>query len=294
MADLSDDLDFSTLTEPVDPALARTTAERHEREHGIPAGGSRQGVGCLIAVILLVGLPATAIFAMGAVGTLWLLAPAMACLAATVWLCVRVADSAKRYDVENPPYRLHLERFAESNGLELLPKAPAPAPEGMLFGQSGNDERRHLRDVVRWPDDMLEVGEYHFMQTGGMYSPDMPAQRDYALIRLGRTAPSMVVHARANVTLAGGIDMREPTRFRARGGERLTLWAWRADTARARAIVDQQLVELLAGRHVDLEFLGDRAVLYSARPFDKADPETWRWLVEVARLLRARTAPAEA
>jgi hypothetical protein len=286
------DLDFSALASPVDPALARATAERHDREHGIPAGSSRQGVGCLVGVILLVGLPATAIFAMGAVGTLWLLVPAMACLAATVWLCVRVADSAKRYDVENPPYRLHLERFAVSNGLALLPRVPAPAPEGMLFGRSGHDERRHLRDVVRWPDDVLEVGEYHFIVTGyrGMESP---GRWDYAQIRLGRPAPSMVVHARANASLAGLVDMREPTRFRARGGERLTLWAWRADTAHARAIVDQQLVELLAGRHVDLEFLGDRVVLFSARPFDKADPDTWRWLVDLARLLRARTAPAD-
>lgn len=286
MAELPNDLDFTGLTGPVDPTSAREAAER---EHGIPARSSARGAGCLIGIILAVGLPATAIFALGAAGNVWLLVPAAACLIPTVWLCVRAAASATRDDAERPRYQARLARFAEANGLTLLPSAPAPAAEGMLFGRGA--ERRRLEGVVRWPDAALEVGEYHAIERG-YRGIESPLRLDYAVIALGRTVPGMLLHDRRNIGSAGLVEMREPTRFRTADGSRFTLWAWRADTTEALAVVDQELVELLAGHRVDLEFGGDRCVLWSTRPFDKADPETWRWLLAVARLLRARTAPA--
>lgn len=287
-------LDFGPLSQPVDPKAAQASAERLEIEHGVATRVPRPNVGCMVGLILIVGLPVTVLFVLAAVDSAWLWFVAAACGLVTVLLCAMVLRQTRRYNVEAAPYRVRLEELAEANGLTYLPKAEAPAREGMFFSQGSPhyDEFRALADVVRWPDGALEVGEYHFMAPAyrGSASPD---RGDYAVIRLGRAMPPMLLHAKANVGRAPGFDAREPIRFKASSGARFTLFAWVRDADLARAGVDQELIELLAGRRVELEFLGDRAILYTHAAFNKADPETWRWLLEVARLLQERTSVAQ-
>ena len=183
-----------------------------------------------------------------------------------------------------------LEAFADDNGLIFVEKAGAPPRAGLFFSQgaAGYDEQRTIANVLRLPDGSLEAGEYHFIAPGyrGAISPD---GGEYAIIRLARPVPPMLLHDNANVGRGPGFDARTPTKFKAMNGARFTLFAWPRHADDARAIVDQELIELLAGHKVELEFLDDTCVLYRHASIQIAEPRTWHWLVDVAHVLQART-----
>ena len=287
-------LDLSPLTDPDDRDAARELSAEIDRRHGRTKAGTAIGTGCALLLVIVLGLGFTAAFALGTLsgGSAWWLLPAGVIAILTVWLCVFVTRGAVRQSRALPDQRWRITGFAAANGLELVERETDPPAVGSVIGRGSKNRR--LEGVLRWPDRSLETGEYHATDVG-YRGIESPVSFGYVRIALGGSAPPFLLDAKANNSMvdggsiAGFVDMRDPTRRRAANGARFTLWAWKRDGERAAAFVDPELLDLLAARPVDLEVLGTEAFLYSPRLIPVTDPELWPWLLSVVDALRART-----
>jgi len=285
-------IDFSPLTEPVDQRLVPAFDADLYRRAGLraPSGGS--GAGCLIAVALPVGLLFAGAFWMGYASRPtewgWALVAGLILLG-TFAFCGWAIVFAARNAAQMPLRRYRVARFAEANGLtfELLEREPEPA--GLLLGKASDGR---LECVLRWPDDGIEAGTYHYVTRS--VKSTTPWSYGYARVRGLGSAPELFVDVRST-----GSRRRlyrpmhsygAPTGLDAPGGAHFTMWTLPRSTARARRFVDDGLLELLAQRDVNLEVAGDDAFVYLRLDtlVPMTDPDLWRWLLELAAVLRER------
>lgn len=286
-------LDLGPLTAPVDAGAARDLSTSIDRRQGRTTAGTVFGIGCVLLLVIALGFAFAGAFAMGALsgGSLWWLLPAAAVAGLTVALCAYVVRGATRQHRALPDQRWRLTGFAEANGIELVEQEADPAAVGSVIGRG--DKNRRFEGVLRWPDRSFEIGEYRSTDVG-YRGIESPIGFGYARIALDGAAPPFLLDAKANNSMvdggsiAGFVDMRNPVRLRAANGARFTLWAWTRDQERAGAFADQELLDLLAERPVDLEVIGDEAFLYMPQAFPVVDAELWIWLRAVVDALRAR------
>jgi len=285
-------LDVDALTERLDRQVVKERA-RPLGQDG-PAAGAWFGVAFVLVLALVVGGFATVLFALVAQGSLGWLIASVACGVLTVAFCVWFVLVVVRDGRAAPEWRVRLAGFARANGLEYVATEPDPDRRGVIFARG--DGRRRVDDVVRWPGGALEVGVYRYVVHGAR-GTETPWQWGYARFPVGGQAPDLLLDARANNTLSSGgalsdvADLRMSTALEAPGGERFTLWAWPRHADRARAAVDAELLALLArrpGGPIDLEVVDGVGYLYATHPLGTADPDTWRSVLAVARLLGAR------
>ncbi|MFD6176268.1 MULTISPECIES: hypothetical protein [unclassified Isoptericola] len=285
-------IDFRPLTEPVDQRLVPAYDAELHRRAGLraPSGGS--GAGCFVAIALPIGLLFAGAFWMGYASRPtewgWALVAGLI-LVGTFVLCVRAIVVGAQNAAQMPSRRYRVARFAEANGLtfELVEQGPEPA--GLLLGK-GSDGR--LERVLRWPDDGIEAGTYHYVTRS--VKSTTPWSYDYARIRGLGSAPELFVDVRSTGSRR---RLYRPmhsygarTGLDAPGGAHFTMWTLPRSTARARRFVDDELLELLALRDVNLELAGDDAFVYLRLDtmVPMTDPDLWRWLLDLAAVLRER------
>lgn len=299
-------LDFSSFEAPIYEELVLEHAARLERERGArtPPSPALRLRGSLVPG-LLAALPGAVLLGIGLAGGSpgWTIAGAalLACVAVLGAIALRTGSGDGDDAVD---YRYRLDRFAAANGLEYVAVEPGPERRGALF--SVGDRDRRTENVVRWPGAELEVGEYRYSGDRGTATP---GRWWYARIRLDGELPELRLESNANRGFLGLGSLR-PTvgdgpiadpgqtdgagaaagtaRLRAGDGERFALHARQRDGDRARALADEQLLDLLVRLYVDLEIAGGEALLYSQEALGGLDPADWSGLVEIARLLRAR------
>ncbi|GAA2459960.1 hypothetical protein [Agromyces soli] len=286
------DLDVRALTDEVDRSTVSAHARRLEQELGVRSGVSRFGVGCVLAIVVLLGVPTAVLFGLLALdqGPGWAIAAAVVLLA-TVALCVWLLTAASRHDRQLPERRYRLERFAADNQLEYTPVLADPAHRGLLFGR-GRD--RVADDLIGWPGDRLEVANYRYV-TEGYRGARSVWEWGYATAPLDRAAPELLLDGKRNTgafdeRIASAFDARTPTRLDSPDGGRFELWTWQRDVDLARRLFDGRLLSQLARRAVDLEIVGGRVFLFSNRPLSTSDPETWAWIIETMGLIQDRVA----
>jgi hypothetical protein len=261
----------------------------------VRSGVSRFGVGCVVAIVVLLGVPTAVLFGLLSLdqGSGWAIAAA-AVLLATVALCVWLLTAASRHNRELPELRYRLERFAADNQLEYTPALADPAYRGLLFARG---RERVAEDVVRWPGGRLEVANYRYV-TQGYRGARSVWEWGYATAPLDRHAPELLLDGKRNKgvfddRIASPFDARTPTRLESPDGGRFELWTWRRDVHVARRLFDGALLSQLALHAVDLEIVGDRVFLFSNRPLSTRDPEMWAWVVETTTLIQDRVARLE-
>ncbi len=281
-------LDVHALTDQIDRSSVSAHARRLQEELGIRAGVSPFGVGCAMAIAVLLGVPTAVLFGLLAFdqGFGWAIAAAVVLLA-TVSLCVWMLRSASRYNRKAPELRYRLERFADDNQLEYTPSLAEPAHRGLLFARG---RERVADDLIRWPGERLEVANYRYV-TLGYRGARSVWEWGYATAPLDRPAPALLLDGKRNRGLfedgiASAFDARTPTRLDVPDGGRFELWAWQRDVDAARALCDGALLSQLARHSVDLEIVDDRIFLYSTRPLSTSVPETWAWIVETTGMIQ--------
>jgi len=290
-------IDFRPLTDPVDPRTAREFDRELHRELGHRKDREGLDAGCLILVVLPVGLVFAAAFGLGLAANpsaWWWGAASGVILLATAVLCVRAVRVAARRAKEMPTLRYRLARFAEANGLLFLLEEKDPEPAGSLIGRGHAGRLDH---VLRWPDDGVEAGSYHYVTRS--VKATTPWDHGYARVRDVGPAPELVLDAtsarsRLDQLLGPGASGQE-TELVAPGGAGFTLRTRPRDTERAQAFVDDGLLGLLAQHPVNLEVVDGEAFLSlrADTTLPMTDPETWLWLLELAAALRERARSGE-
>lgn len=272
------------LAESADAASFATTPER----------GSSTGA---FSPLLVAAIPGIALLIIGwsiASSTLQIVGVALVALAVIAGVLLQRKRAAQVDDLAD--YRFRLHNFAAANRLEFFAMRPDPERRGSLF--TLGDADRRTQHVIRWPGRELEVGEYHF-STQNPRGKSVAAWWWYARIEVVGRLPELQLRTNANSGFFGlgrlqspddGSRQLEQVVLRTEGGEKYTLFADQLNIQAAQELSDSRLLDLLTRLYVDLEIIDGEALLYSQQPLGALDPSEWIALIEVALLLRKRSA----
>ncbi|MFT7834880.1 hypothetical protein Q5530_01860 [Saccharothrix sp. BKS2] len=281
---MPDDLDYSPLTAPVDPAAAlahaKANGDRPARDLACCAFFSALVAAAFfgfLSVPLNMYLAGT--YPDGGVGVrlLGLLPPAIG-LGLVVAVVVLRHRSGRRELIDH--YRIM--RFAGRNGLGYRMKVKDPEQPAGIFYIGIN---RCASDVVGINGPRpVEVGQYSY--TAG-YRNGETYRWGYATTPLDADLPHLVLNSRAKrtgtVTASGGdslgrLDLRGP------GAEAFSVSGPFGRTPEIQALLDRTLFspDLLARyaeRPVHIELVENRLYFFSPEPLSTTDPDTWRRLL---------------
>ncbi|MFZ8756464.1 hypothetical protein ACO03V_03475 [Microbacterium sp. HMH0099] len=185
--------------------------------------------------------------------------------------------------------RFRLARFARANGMRWLPRQPAPALPGLIFGRGSS---RAASDLIRGENPrFVEIANYRY--TTGSGKNRQTHRWGYVAIRLDVPLPHIVLDATGNNGLFGsnlplsfGRDQRLSLEgdfdehfalYCPSGYERDALYLFTPD-------VMARFIDNAAA--LDVEIVDDWLFLYAKRDLSTLDPATWAWLfTTVAALL---------
>lgn len=281
---MPDDLDYSPLTAPVDPAAALAHAK---------ANGDRpaRDVACcafLFALIVaaffgFLSVPLSMYLADtypdGGVGVRLLgLLP----LAIGLGLVVPVVVLSRKSGRKERAGHYRIMQFAARNGMGYRMKVEAPEHPSGVFDVGAN---RCALDVVSIERPRpMEIGEYGYVVG---YKNTKAYRWGYATALLDADLPHLLLNSRAKgmdslsqsgEDTFGHPDLHGPgtEAFRVSGpfGRSREI-----QTLLDRTLFSRDLLARYAERPVHIELVGNRLYFFSPEPLSTTDPDTWRWLL---------------
>ncbi|MGW4394517.1 hypothetical protein ACWEHA_04450 [Amycolatopsis nivea] len=283
---LLDDLDFTPLTDPVDPASVRACAvangDRPETDFAVG--------GCVVTglAVLFFGF-FSVFFGMMSGGFLTVggLVPAGIGVAVVVFFLISSGKGGKHG--RETSYRIM--RFATVNGMGFRKKIPDPGGTGTIFGVGIS---RTSSDVVTMDSPReIEVGQ-HAYYAG--YRNGEGRRWSYATTPLDAKLPHLIVMTRATKgrpslpgsgTTPGNPELHGP------GAEAFRVFGPIGRAKEIQALLDRtvfapDLLPRLVERPLDIELVDGRLYLYSGTPLSTANPDIWRWILPLVTDLAER------
>lgn len=286
-------IDYSALTDPIDERdLEAFTAQKSRLGWKTWSAGTRQisaalpFLGCAVLFLALV----IASIALGNVQPLVVIV-----LAAAIALCAAVGFELLKKPIEGFgwPTMYRLSQFATANGLGYEPVPERrPSYPGVIFGGVGSSGvYNHLWSTST---SFFDLGNYR-EETGSVESTDdgvtttTPIFRHYGFlaIRLDRKLPHMLLDAKSNNGMLGGIGSRvnlaQTLRLEGDFNDHFTLRYPAGYERDALYVLTPDLMGLLideAGAF-DLEIVDDWLFVYSMTPFDSTDASVYERLFRI-------------
>ena len=281
---MPDDLDYSPLAAPVDPAAALA----HAKANGYHPGREMACSALVFAVIVaaffgFLSIPLnmylTGTYPDGGLGVRLLgLLPLMIGLALIVLVVVQGRKGGGRVWIDH--YRIM--QFATRNGMGYRMKVKDPEQLAGVF-EVGNN--RCAVDVVSIEGPRpMEIGQYRY--TAG-YRGAETYHLGYATTPLDAHLPHLLLVSRAKGTgvrhMGGGASLGNPD-LRGPGTEAFKVFGPFGRAGEIQALLDRTLFspDLLARyaeRPVHIELVENRLYFFSPKPLSTTDPDTWRWLL---------------
>lgn len=281
---MPDNLDYSPLAAPVDPAAALA----HAKANGDHPGRDMTCGVLVIAVIVaaffgFLSIPLdmylTGAYPDGGVGVQLLgLLPLVIGLGLIVLVVVQVRKGDGRARIDH--YRIM--QFAARNGLGYRMKVKNPKQPAGVFDIGNN---RCAVDVVNIEGQRpMEIGQYRYMAG---YRDAETYHLGYATTPLDANLPHLLLTSRAKGTgvphMSGGASLGEPD-LRGPGTEAFKVFgpfgrAGEIQTLLDRTLFSPDLLARYAERPVHIEIVKNRLYFFSPKPLSTTDPETWRWLL---------------
>ncbi|MDU0288992.1 hypothetical protein [Saccharothrix longispora] len=279
-----DDLDYSPLAAPVDPAAAlahaKANAARPARDVACCAFLSAlvfaAVFGCL-SVLLNMYLAGT--YPDGGVGIRLLGLLPLAIGLGLVLLIVVLSRKSGRQERINH-YRIM--QFAARNGMGYRMKVKDPEHPAGVFDIGVN---RCAIDVVSIEDPRpMEIGQYSY--TAGVHNAET-FHWGYATASLHADLPHLRLTSKAKgmgtVRESGKVTLGQPD-LRGPGTEAFSVSGPFGRRQEIQALLDRTLFspDLLARyaeRPVHIELVENRLYFFSPKPLSTSNPDTWRWLL---------------
>ncbi|MFT7840255.1 hypothetical protein Q5530_29285 [Saccharothrix sp. BKS2] len=281
---MPDDLDYSPLAAPVDPAAALA----HAKANGDHPGRDTACCALVFAVIvaavfgllsILLNMYLTGAYPDGGVGIRLLgLLPLVIGLGLIVLVIVQDRRGGGRVWIDH--YRIM--QFAARNGMGYRMKVKDPEQPAGVFDIGGN---RCAVDVVSIEGPRpVEVGQYHYMAG---YLGGETYQLGYATTPLDAHLPHLLLIPRAKGTgvphVSGGASLGNPD-LRGPGTEAFKVFGPFGRAGEIQSLLDRTLFspDLLARyteHPVHIEIVENRLYFFSPKPLSTTDPDTWRWLL---------------
>jgi hypothetical protein len=296
-------IDYRALTEPVDPldvqAFAEETTSRGYR--WMPRRGSG-GIPPMLVVLALIFIGLPALFLLSGVREL-LAAETAFLLIAFGPICVSVIALSAYFIVPSfaAPKRgfgweehYRMSRFAWDNGLTYTPDSYKPRYRGLLFNNLPAHVYNHLTPKtgryfnignVRYGGSTTSTTDRAITEIGN---------RGFLAIHIGGALPHIVLDAKANDGVMGGIGLQlgDQSTFSLEGdfSRHFTLYCPPGYERDALYILTPDLmVDLLDESLVfDVELIGDMMFVYAMKPFDSMDVHTYQRLFRIIETVGAR------
>ena len=281
---MPDDLDYSPLAAPVDPAAALAHAK---------ANGDRpaRDVACCAFLFALItatfsgflSFPLSTYLADahpdGGVGVRLLgLLPLLIGLGLVVLVAFLARKSGRQQRIDH--YRIM--RFAARNGMGYRMKVEDPEQPAGVF-HTGTS--RCAVDVVSIEGPRpVEIGQHTYL--AGHHNAE-PFRWGYATTPLDADLPHLLLNSRAKrmgrVNESGKDSLGHPD-LRGPGAEAFSVSGPYGRAREIQALLDRTLFspDLLARyaeRPVHIELVENRLYFFSPEPLSTTDPDTWRWLL---------------
>ncbi|MCE6995390.1 hypothetical protein LZG04_11305 [Saccharothrix sp. S26] len=278
------DLDYTPLTAPVDPAAALA----HAKANGDRPAGNVACCSLLFALAAvtfsgLLSVPLSMYLADthpdGGVGVRLLgLLP----LAIGLGLVVPVIVLGRRSGRQERIDHYRVMQFAARNGMGYRMKVKDPEHPAGIFDIGIN---RYAVDVVSIEDPRpMEIGQYGY--SAGYHNGE-PRRWGYATTPLDANLPHLVLKSRAKRTgamIGSGEDTLGQPELRGPGTDVFSISGPFGRVGEIQALLDRTLFspDLLARyaeRPVHIEIVENRLYFFSPEPLSTTDPGTWRWLL---------------
>ena len=201
-------------------------------------------------------------------------------IAAILIVSARIASRSNGWELW-----ARLDRFATANGMIFSPRDPNPQYPGAIFNIG--DSRRALNHFRSASDRYLDIGNYSY-STGSGKSRSSHSWGFMAL-HLDRKLPNMVLDSKANNGLFGGTNL--PAIFtkdqllslEGNFDEFFRLYCPKQYERDALYVFTPDLMALLIDNAApfDVEIVDDWLFVYSAAPFESADPAVYQRLFRI-------------
>ena len=290
-------MDYSPLTDPVTRAEIsefRAASRTRPGYSRLPSAATQVGV--LVVVLVVFGgallLLSSALFSLVidattsggspfAVGAVIFPLLVLGVLALIVVLGIRSAvGGGGRWE-----RWLRLDRFAAANGLVFSPRDPNPGYPGAIFGSGSS--RVALDRVRSAAGRFLDYGNYRYVTGSGKNS--RTHNWGFLALQLDRALPHMLLDARANNGLFGGsnlpatFDRQQVLSLEGDFDEFFTLYCPERYEPDALYVFTPDLMALLIDTVApfDVEIIDQWMFVYSATPFDMAQPAVHQRLLQI-------------
>ncbi len=216
----------------------------------------------------------------GGIGVLFGLFP-LVVLGAAVAVVIAFTVRGSRAAAERM-YRL--DRFAQANAMQYVPRLDAPALPGMIFAL-GSD--RHSTDLVRGGQPrFVEFANYRY--TTGSGKNRQTHRWGYVAIKLDTPLPHIVLDATGNNSLFGSnlpltFDRDQRLSLEGDFDEHFALYCPAGYERDALYLFTPDIMARFIDNAaaLDVEIVDDWLFLYARRDFTTLDPATWAWLFSV-------------
>ena len=174
-----------------------------------------------------------------------------------------------------------LDTFAQANGLVFSQMDANPSYPGAIF--NNGDSRKALNHLRSASDRFLDMGNYQY--TTGSGKNRSTHNWGFMALHLDRKLPNMVLDAKANNGLFGGTNL--PAYF----DKYFTLYCPQQYERDALYVFTPDLMALLIDNAApfDVEIVDDWMFVYSARPFNSADPAVYQRLFQIVDTVGKKT-----
>ncbi|TPW70784.1 hypothetical protein [Schumannella sp. 10F1B-5-1] len=183
---------------------------------------------------------------------------------------------------------VRLDRFARANGLVFRASDPAPAYSGAIFGRGGS--RTVSPHLMAASGRFTEIGNYEY--TTGSGKNRRTHRWGFAVVRLDRRLPHMVLDSRANNSFLGtnlpvAFDRDQVLSLEGDFDRHFTLYCPREYETDALYVFTPDLMALLIDEAspFDVEIVDDWMFVYSTNPFVLTQPAVWDRLLRIVDLV---------
>lgn len=280
-------LDTSALTAPFGQEELRALALAARDDRPTPRRALRQALGTGILALVFTGMLLSMLYEWQRRGP-WPAAFVLLALGGLAAFIVAVTFSTARAARQRRERQVRLARFASENGLRWMPAGNAPHYPGTIFSTGST---RTVRDrVYAASGEFFDVGVLQTVTGSG--KDRRTVEWSYLALRLTRELPHLVLdstgdnvlgqsslpetmHRAQRLSLEGDFD-RHFTLYCPEGYERDALYVFTPDLMAL--LIDE------VGAY-DVEIVDDRMTLFTRRPIDLLDPETWRRYERIMELV---------
>ncbi len=253
----------------------------------------------MLTLVFLGGplLLATLFLGFGLVSWRW--GPAIAflpaCVAFFAFACFFIVPALvaprRRFDWEEH-YRL--SRFAWENGLRYTTESAKPRYRGVMFANAPSIVYNHL---VPMTGRFFNIGNVRYGQRGSADTAmSEAAHRGFVAVHIGGALPQIILDARANDGLMGGVGLHltgQPTvTLEGDFSEHFTLYCPPGYERDALYVLTPDLMVDLLDETLpfDVELIGEWMFVYAMKPFDLTDPAVLARLFRIVQTVGRRAA----